>query len=1004
MRYLPFLAAMMGHVFCLSAVGDELSYTRDIQPIFAEKCFGCHGPDDSEGGLQLHEQKLAFLEVDSGGFALVAGKPDESTLFERITSSNEAERMPPDGEPLSEEEVRKLKKWIESGAKYDQHWAFIPVKLPQLPAIKNREWIRNEIDHFVLAKLERNGIHPSPEASKAILAKRLYYDLIGLPPGPEEVERFVNAVDPGAYEELVDHLLASRHFGERWGRHWLDKARYADSDGYEKDRPRPNAWRYRDWVIHAINQDMPFDQFSIEQLAGDLLPNASDMQQLATAFHRQTLTNTEGGTDQEEFRVEATFDRTETVGSIWMGLTLTCARCHTHKYDQITQKEYFQLYSFFNNANEATTKVPISDQAVRKYEQEKEIFDQQLSKLEKELKKAVEVLRPEAERWIEKQKKLVEAQPPLKFHDVKSYDAKASSKAKINLQEDGSFLVTGPVNDKDEYTLFFEPPALSITGIRLETLTDSGLPANGPGRAPNGNFVLSQLRAYRSPNADFKKPQRLSFKAADADFSQRDFSPSGALTNRRKTGWAISPQMGKSHTINFYFKERVDLLPEENLQVVLDQSYGGQHLIGKFRIRLITGSDLLAAFPKDIVEVIQADKPTKEQVSAAARFMAQSHSTTEKLVQALEQLKKNKPSRPELNVRVMVPASRKTQILNRGDFLQPGDTVAPGIVEIVGRTHSLKTEQPDRLSFARWLVDPRHPLTARVTVNQVWGHLFGRGIVATPNDFGVRGEHPSHPQLLDWLAWNFPRSMKWSRKKLIKKIVMSATYRQSSVYRKDLDERDPENQLLARQNRFRVPGEIVRDLCLGVSGLLSTKIGGPSVFPPLPPGVADLSYANNFRWNTSQGEDRYRRGMYTFFKRTSPHPNLITFDCPDSNTTKIQRDVSNTPIQALVTLNNEVYLESAQALAKRVLAKEKESSKQVRFALKLCLVRDPIDSEVSRFESLLSRFVDYYQNHPDEARKLVSRHAVDGAEGSLNAAWVATARVILNLDEFMVRE
>ncbi|MEE3220715.1 MAG: DUF1549 and DUF1553 domain-containing protein, partial [Planctomycetota bacterium] len=489
----------------------------------------------------------------------------------------------------------------------------------------------NEIDFFVLARLETAGISPSPAADRHTLIKRLYCDLIGLPPEPAVVDAFVDDRSPQAYEMLVDRLLASAHFGERWGRHWLDKARYADSDGYEKDRPRPNAWRYRDWVIDAVNNDMPFDQFTIEQLAGDLLPSAAPMQHLATAFHRQTLTNTEGGADQEQFRVEAVFDRVETTGIAWLGMTVGCARCHSHKYDQISQHEYYRLFAFFNSGAESNTNVP---------------------------------------------------------------------------------------KGKDNGT-------------------------------------------------------------------------------------------------------------------------------------------------------------AKQEM---------------------------------MSVRVISQRPRKTHLLHRGDFLSPEGEVRPGTLATLHSFKSRLEEGPaDRLDFSRWLVDSENPLTPRVTVNGVWKHLFGKGLVGTANDFGVRGEPPSHPRLLDWLAKTFTSQeggAAWSRKGLIKRIVMSASYRQSSHHRPALAETDPGNQLLYRQNRFRVEGEIVRDFYLTIGGLLSQKIGGPSVFPPMPPDIAALSYANNFKWNTSKGDDRYRRGMYTFFKRTAPHPNLTTFDCPDANTAKVKREISNTPLQSLALLNN----------------------------------------------------------------------------------------------------
>lgn len=706
---------------------DDVVFARDVQPLLAKHCLLCHGPDDAEAGLRLDVAEQAYAVLDSGTPAIVPGDAAASELIRRITTADDSERMPPDGDPLPAEQIAVLRKWIDQGAEYQRHWAYQSVAEPPVPAVEDASWPRTPIDRFVLARLEQAGVAPSPEADRAVLIQRLYFDLIGLPPTPQEVDAFVRDSHPAAYDRLVQRLLDSPRFGERWGRHWLDKARYADSDGYEKDRPRPNAWRYRDWVIDAVNRDMPFDRFTVQQLAGDLLPGAGPMEKLATAFHRQTLTNTEGGADPEEFRVEATFDRTETTAAVWLGLTLTCARCHSHKYDQITHREYYQLFAFFNGADEADAEVPRSD---------------------------------------------------------------------------------------------------------------------------------------------------------------------------------------------------------------------------------------------------------------AASLMS---------------------------VPVLVSAQRPTKLLHRGDFLQPAEEVTAGGLEVITEVHPLQSRNdglpPDRLDLARWLVDEDHPLTARVAVNHVWTHLFGRGLVPTVNDWGVRGDRPTHPELLDWLAWRFPRDMQWSRKSLIKTIVMSATYRQSSRHRPDLRQMDPNNDLLARQNRLRAEAEIIRDLQLSVGGLLSNKIGGPSVFPPLPSGVAEVSYANNFKWQTSSGEDRYRRGMYTFFKRTAPHPTLTSFDCPDSNTTNLQRESSNTPLQALAALNNEVFAEAAQALAHRTLREGGTNDRErLEYALRLCIARHPDSTEVDRFHELLRAARDYYQEKPADAKAVTQRHAFEAVPAAENAAWVATLRMVMNLDEFIVRD
>jgi len=767
-------------VACFSPVARAaVDFDRDVKPIFASHCYECHGPDKAKAGLRLTDRQSATAVLKSDATAVVPGKPEASELVARIITAVEDDRMPPEKPPLTAEQIATLKRWISEGARYDVHWAYKPIVRAEPPPATGGEQRVGQIDRFVLARLKSAGIAPSSAADRTTLIRRLSLDLIGLPPTPAEVDAFVSDTSAEAYAKVVDRLLASPHFGERWGRHWLDKARYADSDGYEKDSSRPDAYVFRDWVIKAVNDDMPFDRFTVEQLAGDLLPGASHEQRIATAFHRQTLTNKEGGVDQEQFRVEATFDRAETTGAVWLGLTVGCARCHNHKYDQISQREYYQLFSFFNNGDEINLKLPGETEAVKKYKQ-----------------------------------------------------------------------------------------ALAAHTRRIKAIEDQ-----------------------------------------------------------------------------------------------------------------------LAAPGGDEVQWLTPDQKKKLESDLAA-------------------LKKKPPAEPGLSVRVIGQRTqdpRPNKILHRGDFLQPGEPVAPGVLAALHPFSPRDEQTPDRLDLASWLMSPANPLTPRVAVNDVWQKLFGKGLVRTPDDFGVRGEPPTHPELLDWLADEY-RRLGWSRKALIRTIVQSNTYRQSSAMRPDLSETDPENRLLARQNRFRVEGEIVRDVTLAAGGLLSRRIGGPSVFPALPPDVAALSYANNFKWTTSAGEDRYRRGMYTFHKRTAPHPNLIGFDCPDGNATQIQRPISNTPLQALTTLNNESFHEAAQALARRTIAEGDDSDEaRIRYAFRLCLARAPDAAEVAELCGLLEKAREYYRNNPSAAAKLIGP-AAEGTSSPQQAAWVATVRIILNLDEALTRE
>ena len=999
-------------------VDREVGFVKDVQPILRKRCFGCHGPKKQEAGLRLDVRAEALAGGDEG-ISIVKGDSAKSPLIHRVSGVDPDFRMPPEGDPLSPAEVAVLRAWIDQGLDWpadadggpieSQHWAYQSIIRRVPPLVKSEDRIRNPIDAYVLAKLAELKLQPSPEADRYTLIRRLYLDLLGLPPSLKEIDAFVRDESPQAYDKLVDALLKSPHFGERWGRHWLDLARYADSDGYEKDRPRPNAWRWRDWVIDAVNRDMPFDEFTIEQIAGDLLPNATAMQRLATAFHRQTLTNTEGGTDQEQFRVEACFDRAETTGTVWLGLTIGCARCHSHKYDQITQREYYRIFAFVNNGDDTNSTVPTSSAAVQKYEQDLATYQQKLQGAEDMLAAARGKLAPELAAWEADFAKRVAAaaESPVTYHTLEFAKLEATSKSKFERQDDGSYLVTGGTPDKDGYTLWAKVPAADITGIRIETVPDDRLPGKGAGRAPNSNFVLSDVRVYFAGRIELKDEDIVKLTSARSDFHQEKFPAAAALdSDKVKTGWAVSPKMGERHSIEFATQKPLSVTDGEPwLQIVLDQQYGGQHTIGRFRASVRTGSNPRDGVPQNILDLLAGDpdKRTPQQTTSLLDWFATQHTSTRNLVTQVGTLKKNAPKKPELTVRVVSQRTsnpRPTYVLRRGEFLEPikEQTIVPAGLSVLPTMKARKPESPDRLDLAYWLVSDDNPLTPRVTVNHVWKHLFGEGLVRTVNDFGVRGEKPTHPKLLDWLAAGLRGPLGWSRKQLIRLIVTSATYRQASVHRPELAESDPNNRLLARQNRTRVEAEIVRDVSLSVSGLLSTKIGGPSVFPPLPPGVADFSYAGNFKWNTSKGEDRYRRGMYTFFKRTSPHPNLTTFDCPDANTTSVKRQTSNTPLQALIMLNNQVYLEAARSFAKNLSALAVESDDaRLGLAFRQCVARPMSGTEAMQFTSLLNEARTWYTDHPEDAKKLCEE---DSAE---TAAWVATCRVMLNLDEFITR-
>ncbi|MDA9962708.1 PSD1 and planctomycete cytochrome C domain-containing protein [Opitutales bacterium] len=1000
--------ALLSPCFTSAAI-DQQSLAPMALSILAENCLDCHGPDKKKrkGDLRLDQHEGATKDL-GGHKAIDPGNPDKSELLIRLHPEDEDDLMPPKKteRSLTQKEIGVLRQWITAGAPYPTHWAYRSIESSIPPKVNNESDVLNPIDRFVLARLDSLDQKPSPRADRRTLVKRLHYDLLGLPAPIKRVDTFVEDQSPEAYSKLVNELLRSPHFGERWGRHWLDMARYADSDGYEKDKARPSAWRFRDWVIQAINDDLPYDRFTIEQLAGDLIPEATEEQRLATAFHRQTLTNTEGGTDKEQWRVAAVMDRVETTGSVWLGLTLTCARCHDHKYDNISQDNYYQLFAFFNNGDETTHTVTKSKDGNKNFKEGKASHDKKVAELEKRIKNLLSSRRDDQGKWEEQTKARIAAiKNPIAHHPIKLAEFTKLEDYKLVRQVDNSVFVEKLSHDTATFHIdaTVDTGGKPITGFRIEVFADPKLPSKGPGLASHGNFVLNEFRAFVVDLVDADKRRPLIFYSARADFSQKGWDVKGAIDGIEKTGWAISSEMGKSHQAAFRLGKPLLNKNPGRLRFELAQLYGSRHVIGRFRIMAVTGEESDDFAPEDIRQAILTD--ASKRSDAQRKLLADHFTKTDpevgKLRKQLEDLRKKAPKTPTMSVRVITQRKgnpRKTHVFRRGEFKQPLHEVHPNGLTVL---HPLKArdeqESGDRLDFARWLVEPSNPITPRVTVNQIWGHLFGYGLVRTPGDFGIRGEAPSHPDLLDWLAHYFVEDAKWSRKKLIRLIVHSSTYRQSSVHRSEFVQLDPNNKLLHRQNRFRVEAEIVRDLNLALAGLLSYKVGGPSVFPPLPSGIANLSYANSFKWNTSKGEDRYRRGLYTFFKRTSPHPNLLTFDCPDSNVACVKRNRSNTPLAALVTLNNATFTEAAKAFAERMLKEAlPEDEKRIAHGFRLCVARTPEPHETLAFLALLNESRSWFKKNPEDAKAFAGDPEI--------AAWAATSRIILNMDEFLTRE
>ncbi|MGE5192297.1 MAG: DUF1553 domain-containing protein [Deltaproteobacteria bacterium] len=1022
----------------------EVDFAKHVKPLFAKYCFKCHGAEKQQAGLRLDVQGDAVRGGDSGP-AFEAGKSADSLLIKYVAGLDPELVMPPEGDKLSKDDIALLRAWIDQGAKWSAdgdaggavdttHWSFRPVKRPEPPKVRDESWVRSAIDRFVLARLESKKIAPAPEADRRTLIRRLSLDLLGLPPTPLEIEAFVNDTRPDAWEQLVDRLLESPHFGERFGRHWLDLARYADSDGYEKDSPRPFAWRYRNWVIDAINRDEPFDQFTIEQLAGDLLPDATLEQKVATGFHRNTLTNKEGGVDQEEYRVAAVIDRVNTTATVWLGLTLGCAQCHSHKYDPIVMHEYYGMFAFFNQGQEIDLPAPLPDEAAA-YAKAKQAYDTAhtpylaaVAAFEKEQLPA----REEAwERQLDKSSLAV-------WTVLEPTALAATGAARFVKQPDGSFLVSGENKAAETYTLTVKAPLRGITAFRLEALPDPGLPAQGPGRVKHGNFVLSEFRIATAQGAG--EPQPVELAAASADFSQDQWPVAAAIDGDVKTGWAIAPQFGRRHVALFETKADLDASDDTTLTVVLDQQHGTQHTIGRFRLSATTMPRPVEfdGFPDDVAAIlgIGVDQRTGDERKKLLVYYATLDPELTKLRQAEAEHAKQAPAPPATKAQTLAEISppRKTHIHVRGDFLRKGEEVQPHTPAVLHPFVATGGRTPTRLDLARWLVDPANPLTARVTMNRIWKNLFGQALVTSVEDFGTRGERPSHPDLLDWLAAEFvsptsPPLSKggqggsrefvstaskpvarensgWSVKRMIRLIVQSATYRQSSQPRQELVGRDPRNTLLARQNRFRLEAEVLRDVYLAASGLLTPTIGGPSVRPRQPAGISELTYAGSARWVESTGPDRYRRGLYTWFQRTSPYPMLMTFDAPDSNVTCTRRDRSNTPLQALTLLNDPVFHECAQALGRRMMKESPggDPATRLKFAFATCLGRPPTDKELASLIQLFGEFRALADADRAAAAKLAGTPPPAEADLADTAAAVAAARVLLNLDEFVTRE
>ncbi|HWB08052.1 MAG TPA: PSD1 and planctomycete cytochrome C domain-containing protein [Pirellulales bacterium] len=1038
-RALAFITALLitpaTNLAAKAASNGPIDFARDVRPILSAACFQCHGPDEKQrkGDLRLDTEDGA-LGVRDGHAPFVPGNLEASEALRRMRSPDPDERMPPpdSGKALSEAQIDLVKRWVEQGAPWSSHWSFVSPRRPSSPQWGGdaaASWIRNPIDAFVLSRLKRAGLTPSPEADKITLIRRLSLDLVGLPPTIEETDAFAADDRSDAYDRLISALLDTPHYGERWGRLWLDGARYADSDGYEKDKSR-QVWAYRDWVIAALNRDLAYDQFIIEQIAGDLLPGATQDQLVATGFLRNSMINEEGGVDPEQFRMEAMFDRMDAIGKSILGLTIQCAQCHNHKYDPLTQADYYRMFAFLNNAHEASIVVYMPEEEKRR----EDIFHR-IRQIEAELKSG----RPD---WAERMRQweaAVRGNPPNWVVVEPAVDEISTGGQKYLPLPDGSLLAQGYAPTKHQVKLTARTSEQGITAFRLELLTHDDLPLGGPGRSVQGTGALTEFEVEAAPADDPQKVEKIKFVAASSDVElpeepleaiyddrsgkRRVTGPAAfAIDGKEETAWGINAGSGRRNQPRkaVFVAERPITHPAGTLLTFyLSQKHGGWNSddnqncnLGRVRLSLTTATGPAAdPLPARVRQIVAApsEQRTDEQTDAVFAYWRTTVPEWKEQNDAIEALWREHPPGSSQLVLAERGAARETHMLERGDFLKPRDKVEPGVPAFL---HPLAAgSSRDRLGFARWLADRNSPTTARSIVNRVWQAYFGVGLVSTSEDLGSQSETSSHPELLDWLAVEF-MDHGWSLKWLHRLIVSSSTYRQSSRVTPELLAHDPANRLLARGPRFRVDGEVVRDIALAASGLLNPALGGPSVYPPAPDFLFQppVSYGPKI-WKSETGDNRYRRGVYTFRYRSVPYPVLQTFDAPNGDFACVRRVRSNTPLQALVTLNEPLFVECAQALALKTLELGGASDEtRVEYLFRRCLVRRPSDVERGELLDLLARQTKHLAEGWTDAGTIAnhdpSRPAVlpPGATPSQLAAWTLLSRVILNLDETITKE
>jgi len=1016
----------------------RIDFNRDIRPILSENCYACHGPDAEtrKAGLRLDLKESALAKLKSEDFAVVPGDVTKSGLIQRITAKDVDDRMPPPktGKHLTEAQIDLLRRWIAQGAPWNEHWSFIKPERPLPPTVKSKGWTRNPIDNFILARLEKEQLTPTSEADKATLVRRVTFDLTGLPPTPAEVDAFVADRNSGAYERLVDRLLQSPRYGEHEARYWLDAARYGDTHGLHLDNER-SMWPYRDWVVSALNRNQPFDQFTVEQLAGDLVPNATQEQKIASGYNRCNVSTSEGGAIDDEFYVRYAVDRTETTATVWMGLTVGCASCHDHKFDPISQKEFYQMYAFFNNFTEKamdgnallpppTMKLPTSEQKLK------------LAQLGESITLAEARVREEATKVDYKEP---EPKPLAKEHsdfvwveDDFPKDAKAKSDGVALQWIEGDKVYSGK-----------RALARTDSGLAQDTFTRATVPL----KVGNEDRLFAYV--YLEPT---NQPKTIMLQFHTTNWLHRvNWGDENAIPHDDK-GATNRLVMGGLPKAGEWTRLEVDAaklgLPVGTaIDGIAFTQFGGTVYWDKAGIWTATpqedrsGESQLVWEQQEIVrekpgaprEVLDAIKiklseRTPEQLKLIreyyiARVYAPTRSIFEPMLKEIAAIKKERDeldsSIPSTMISQEMDKPRGAFLLKRGQYDQRGDPVEPGVPAVLPPLKA-GDATTNRLTFARWLVSPDHPLTARVTVNRFWQQFFGTGLVKTAADFGAQGEWPSHPELLDWLACEFmqpsvpqfstlaPQPVHgWDVKHLLRLIVTSATYRQSSAVTPDKLRVDPENRLLARGPRFRLDAEMIRDNALFVSGLLVEKMGGRGVRPYQPPGIWEAvgyTASNTAKFTQDRGEALYRRSLYTFWKRTAPPPYLTTFDAPSREKFCVRRERANTPLQALITMNDPAYVEAARHLSARMIQHDRNPDDRLEFGFRLVTARQPSSSEKTILKDALTKYQVKYQGNVEAAKKLIAvgeSPVNEKLDPSELAAYTMVASLLLNLDETM---